>query len=181
MSTVDTLSQDLGKLNQINTANKEFLDKLSAEVKKATDDSLNAKTALDKEIGNRVGLEQQVSELNEQMQTLAASKGDLEKQVRELTFWLNKYEVKYGKDVASKGAPGVVNAVRGQLVSISVGSADGVAVGDNYNIRRGASYVGRIRITTVDKNLSVGMFDAQNPGSGAPPQAGDSAYPGEGD
>jgi hypothetical protein len=178
-SSVETFSKELQTANQLNTSNQEFLKRLADDSKKATDEMLNAKSTLDKEIGNRVGLEQQVTELSEQVTTLAAEKGDIERKARELEFWLNKYRERHGDIVeVSEGAPGVVMAVRGPLVSISVGSADKVRVGDYYNLSRGAAYVGRIKITSVDKNLSVGQFDVNNPGSGAPAQPGDKASPG---
>ncbi|MHC5053006.1 MAG: hypothetical protein ACYTGK_20665 [Planctomycetota bacterium] len=41
-----------------------------------------------------------------------------------------------------------------------------------------APYVGQVVIEKVEKNLSVGTFDSQFPGPGAPPQKGDVAYPG---
>jgi hypothetical protein len=176
-SSVDSFSKELATQNELNKSNQTFLDKLAAETKSATDQMLNAKAQLDKEIGNRVGLEQQVAELNEQMTTLAASKGDVERALREANFWLDKYRTKFGPMDGSEGSAGVVNAVKGNLVSISVGSADKVRVGDWYQLSRGGAYVGRIKITTVDRNLSVGMFDTGNPGSGAPPQPGDKANP----
>ncbi len=177
-SSVETFSKELQTANQLNTSNQEFLKRLADDGKKATDEMLNAKSTLEKEVANRVGLEQQVTELNEQVTTLAAEKGDVERKARELEFWLTKYREKYGSMDVSEGAPGVVMAVRGPLVSISVGSADKVRVGDIYHLSRGASYVGSIKITSVDKNLSVGQFDVNNPGSGAPPQTGDKAAPG---
>jgi multidrug efflux pump subunit AcrA (membrane-fusion protein) len=177
-SSVESFAKDLGTQNQLNAAQQEFLKRLSDEKNTATEQMLNAKANLDKEIGNRVGLEQQVSELNDQVQTLAAEKGDVERQLREANFYLDKYRVKYGPMGPVDGAAGVVMAVKGPLVSISVGSADKVRPGHYYDLSRGASYVGRIKITSVDKNLSVGEFDVNNPGSGAPPQAGDKATPG---
>jgi uncharacterized coiled-coil DUF342 family protein len=180
-SSVENFGKELATANDLNKSNKEFLDKLSAEAKSATEAMLNATTKLDKEVENRVGLEQQVTELTEQVTTVSAEKGDCEAKLRDVNFWLGKYREKYGPLDDSKGAAGVVNAVKGNLVSISVGSAAGVRLGDNYNISRGSSYVGRIRITTVDKTLSVGIFDDQHPGSGAPPMPGDKATPGTGD
>lgn len=78
----------------------------------------------------------------------------------------------------TSGAGPVVNAVRGTLVGISVGSADGVKLGDIYTLSRGTQFVGRIVITTVDKNQSVGEFDPRLPSPGAPPLIGDKATPG---
>jgi len=177
-SSVDSFSKELQTANQLNSANQEFLKRLADDGKRANDEMLNAKATLDKEIGNRVGLEQQVTELNDQVTTLSAEKGDLDKQLREAMFWLDKYRVKYGSmSGGGEGAAGVVNAVRGSLVGISVGSADKVRVGDVYSISRGGAYVGQVTITTVDKNQSVGTFDERYPGSGAPPQTGDKASP----
>jgi uncharacterized coiled-coil DUF342 family protein len=177
-SSVENFGKELATANDLNKSNKEFLDKLSAEAKSATEAMLNATTKLDKEVENRVGLEQQVTELTEQVTTVSAEKGDCEAKLRDVNFWLGKYREKYGPLDDSKGAAGVVNAVKGNLVSISVGSADKVRPGDYYDLSRGGAYVGRIKITTVDKNLSVGQFDVMNPGSGAPPQPGDKATPG---
>lgn len=176
-SSVESFAKDLGTQNQLNAANQEFLKRLSDEKNTATEQMLNAKTEKDKEVANRVGLEQQVSELTDQVTTLSAEKGDVDRQLREANFWLGKYRVKFGDIKGAEGASGVVNAVKGPLVSISVGSADKVRVGDWYAVSRGSSYVGRIQIVQVDKNLSVGQFDTMNPGSGAPPQPGDKATP----
>jgi predicted nucleic acid-binding Zn-ribbon protein len=177
-AAVDSFSKELQAANQMNKSNQEFLQRLADDAKKATNDMLNAKSTLDKEIGNRVSLEQQVTELSDQVQTLAAEKGDVETRLRETDFWLTKYRERFGDiGMQSAGAPGQVMAVRGPLVSISVGSADKVKIGDWYAISRGPNYVGRIKITSVDKNLSVGQFDENNPGSGAPPQPGDRAAP----
>jgi hypothetical protein len=70
---------------------------------------------------------------------------------------------------------GRVTSVRGDLVVISVGSADGVSVGDTFHLRRGAEFVGRVRIEKVEVELSVGAFDSRFPGVGAPPRKGDIA------
>jgi hypothetical protein len=177
-TTVSSLTAELTKANEINSANKEFLDKLSADAAKANEEKVNAVGAFEKEVANRVALEQQVAELTEERDTLAAAKGDVDRALREANFQLDLFRKQYG-DIAgvSKGAAGVVNAVRGNLVSISVGSADGVRVGDSYDLSRGDKYVGKIRIQTVDKNLAVGLFDEQFVGSGAPPQRGDKAAP----
>jgi hypothetical protein len=80
--------------------------------------------------------------------------------------------------VPHEGAPGVVHSVGPKGVRISVGWADKVKIGDVYSLSRGGQYVGRIVITSLDENESVGAFDMTFKGSGAPPQAGDKATPG---
>lgn len=177
-SSNESFARNLGELKDLVAANQAFLDKQATETKTATEQMLNAKAQWEKEVANRVGLEQQVSELNEQMTTVSAAKGDLERALKQKEFYLGIYERRYGKLSPNEGAPGVVNGVRGPLVGISVGSADKVKVGDVYSLSRGAQYVGRIIISTVDKNQSVGEFDEMFPGSGAPPQVGDKATPG---
>ena len=178
-ATAETLAREVEQANKINQNNKTWLEKLAADSKTATEEMLNAKTAHREEIANRVRLETTVGNQNETIADLSAVKGDLEKQVRQLNFWLSEYRRRHG-DITnmSKGSEGRINSVRDDLVVISVGSADGVQVGDVYHIRRGATYVGQVTIEKVEKNLSVGSFDSTFPGPGAPPQKGDVAYPG---
>jgi hypothetical protein len=178
-ATAETLAQEVKQANEINKNNRTWLEKQSNDTKAATEQMLNAKTQLREEVANRVQLETTVGRQNEAITTLQAVKGDLEKQIRELNFFLGEYKKRHG-DIGfqSKGSEGRITSVRDDLVVISVGSADGVAVGDVYHIRRGATYVGQVVIEKVEKNLSVGTFDSQFPGPGAPPQKGDVAYPG---
>lgn len=178
-ASVETLAKEVEQGNTINQNNKKWLEDLSAANKRATEEMLNAKTQLREEIANRVRLETTVANQNQTITDLSASKGDLERQLRQVNFWLSEYRKRYGDMTnVSKGAEGRINSVRGDLVVISVGSSDGVQVGDVYHIRRGATYVGQVVIDKVEKNLSVGTFDSQFPGPGAPPQRGDVAYPG---
>lgn len=95
----------------------------------------------------------------------------------------------------TSGLEARVNAVKGDLVSISAGAKYKVRVGDHFNLFRQwswtsetqpesfaqcttARYVGRIRITQVDDDPSAGVFDTEDPGGAAPPQVGDRATPG---
>ncbi|MHC4137713.1 MAG: hypothetical protein ACYTDU_05635 [Planctomycetota bacterium] len=178
-ATVETQAEEIRQANAINKNNKDWLEKLAADTKKATEQMLNAETKFREEVANRVRLETTVSQQNDTVAELSAEKGDLEKQTRQLNFWLSEYRRRHG-DITniSKGSEGRINSVRDDLVVISVGSADGVQVGDVYHIRRGATYVGQVTIDKVEKNLSVGTFDSQFPGPGSPPQKGDVAYPG---
>jgi uncharacterized phage infection (PIP) family protein YhgE len=177
-STVETLTQELRKANEINDKSQKWLESLGAETKKATQDALNWQKQLEEERSNRGALEQQIEQLSEQTAELAAKLGDSERSLREKEFYLQQYRDRTGTDlVGGKGAKGVVNAVRGTLVSISVGSTDGVRIGDIYHIRRGGTYVGQIQIKRVEKNQAVGQFDTQFTGPGAPPQNNDVAEP----
>ena len=149
------------------------------DYKAAAQEVLNSKKGLEDEITNRVRLGQQVSLLNDQVQELSANKGDLERALREANFWVGEYRKRYG-DLGGTGGgvEGRVQNVRDNLVVISVGSKDGVRVGDTYHLRRGATHVGQIRIDKVEANMAVGVFDNAFAGDGAPPQTGDVAYAG---
>jgi len=182
-TSVEAFSQQLEGLRKVNQNFQATLQKMGEESRQATTDKLDAVKKLEEEVANRVRLEQEVARQGEAIQTLAAEKGDLSTQLREANFWLNKYREKFGDITGgSEGAEGKVLEVKtgefGVLVGISVGTADKVKVGDVYHIRRGTQYVGRITIDKVYKNQAVGVFDSQFAGSGAPPQRGDWAYPG---
>lgn len=75
--------------------------------------------------------------------------------------------------------PTTVSAAAGNIVILAIGSDEGVRAGDLFHISRGGAYVGRLKITTVDRTVAAGLIDAENTGGGAPPQAGDKAVPGE--
>jgi predicted RNase H-like nuclease (RuvC/YqgF family) len=182
-----TLAQKLGAAAEANASElanlRKILEEKNAEVdamRKRSDEAnknyLDNDKKLQDEIANRVRAEGQISQQNDQIASLSAEKGDLEKKMRDLEFWIGVYREKFGPIEGGKGAPGVVLAVKNNLVSISVGSQDGVKMGDEYHLRRGGAYVGRIIIKSVMKNSAVGEFDESFTGSGAPPQVNDSAY-----
>ena len=79
-------------------------------------------------------------------------------------------------DPPARSIAGRVASVEDSQVTVSVGDADGVRVGDIFHLRRGAMYVGRVTIQDVAKDASVGEFDAEFPGRVGPPRAGDLAY-----
>jgi hypothetical protein len=79
-------------------------------------------------------------------------------------------------DPPARSIAGRVTGVEDSQVTVSVGDADGVRVGDIFHLRRGAMYVGRVTIQDVAKDESVGEFDAEFPGRVGPPRAGDLAY-----
>lgn len=149
------------------------------EAAQATKDKLNFQTRFEEETRARAQCEQTISDLQEQINELAAMRGDLEKKNADLEFWVAEARKRIPDlGTPSKGPPGVVNAVKGNLVTISVGSEDGVRRGDTYHIRRGGTYVGQIKITSVQKHLAVGEFDTQFPGPGGAPEVNDTAYTG---
>lgn len=178
-ATIQNLTDQNKALTETNKTFTDTISNFSSEAKTATTDKLNIQTKWQQEVNNRVNLEKQVKNAAEENQALAAKLGDCEKELRNCKFWLDKYRERFGDITGrAKGQPGVVKQVRGNIVSISVGSGDGVRVGDVYQIRRGGTYVGQIKITNVYKDLAVGTFDDEYKGQGAPPMAGDAAEPG---
>jgi len=175
--SVTKATEKLAELTNVIQQEKDYRDQLSRQMQEAVDSKVAFEKRLEAETQNRARLEVAVSDLNAQVQGLTAQLGDAQKKARDLEFMLNKYRETYGDMVnAGKGAEGKVLEVKGNIVVISVGSDDGVANGDTYQIRRGSSYVGELRITRVQKDLAVGLFDTQYTGSGGMPQVGDVAY-----
>jgi len=172
----DTNSKELSGLREMLQTKQNEVATMQKRADDASKSYLDCNKKLEDEIANRVSLETRLSQLNEQVSALSGERGDLEKKVRDLEFWLGVYREKFGDIQPNEGATGVVLAVKGNLVSISVGSADGVKIGVDYHLRRGSQYVGRMRIKSVMKNQSVGEFDEEFAGSGAPPQVNDTAY-----
>ncbi len=68
---------------------------------------------------------------------------------------------------------GQVEFVDGNLVTLSVGSADRVGKGAIFVLSRGAQYVGDVEITDVEPNLASGRLIRSAPG--VSPKKGDSA------
>jgi uncharacterized phage infection (PIP) family protein YhgE len=174
---VTKATEKLAELTNVIQQDKDYRDQLSRQMQEAVDSKIAFEQRLQAETQNRARLEVAVADLSEQVQGLTAQLGDAQKKVRDTEFLLNKFRETYGEMVnTSKGAEGKVLEVKGNIVVISVGSDDGVANGDTYQIRRGSSYVGELRITRVQKDLAVGLFDTQYTGSGGMPQVGDVAY-----
>ena len=100
--------------------------------------------------------------------------------VRERGVTPRKRDYVYGRQV--KGDRGVrvrrrsdgrVLTVKGTLVMISIGANDGVRVGDEYRLSRNQTYIGKLRITKVEKRRSRGrLADVK----GALPRKSDRVY-----
>lgn len=66
---------------------------------------------------------------------------------------------------------GIVSNVKNDLVSLSVGKADGVKPGMKFHIVRGVSFICDVTVTDVDTNKCVGVIGLKN----SVPKIGDSA------
>ena len=65
----------------------------------------------------------------------------------------------------------------GMFVAISVGSKDGIRVGDEYHLSRAGDYVGRITLIRISKGSAYGKIDERWAGKAFPPQKNDGAWP----
>ena len=72
-------------------------------------------------------------------------------------------------NVAARAIRGHVTDVGGKVVTVSVGSADGVKMGMVFVIHRGDQYVGDLTVTMVDPNQCAGRISL----SALPTQVGD--------
>lgn len=179
VTTVETYASTIERLTKVVEQEKEARERFSQEAAAAVKDKLDMMKKWEDEVANRQRLEVSVARATEQVDELTGQKGDLENQVRALQFWIDearKTNPELGRDGAA-GKPGVVNSVKDEFIGISVGKEDGVRVGDVYHVRRGSSYVGRIRIVKVAKGTSVGQFESEFAGSGKAPENGDQVYP----
>jgi hypothetical protein len=110
--------------------------------------------------------------LREENTKLRAEADQLRAEVKKLRGELDRMR----GDPPARSIAGRVKSVEGNRVTISVGAAEGVRVGDIFHLRRGAIYVGRMTIVDVAKNESLAEFDAAYPGRIGPPRPGDLAY-----
>jgi hypothetical protein len=101
---------------------------------------------------------------------------DLRKELKAAKYWLDEFRTSclFPLPMPNSRA-GKVLEVQDSQVRISIGSADGVRVGDTFQLRRGAKYVGQMFVTKISKNTSIGEFDSGFVGPGAPPRPGDVA------
>ena len=173
---------ELGALRKLLEAQQATVAAARSEANDANGKFQDAFKSLEEETRNRAELEGRVQELDDSTRTLQAQGQDLQKQVRQLQFWIQQAKKDgYKGGIRERGSNGQVLEIRdvaggGMIVIISVGSDDGVAVGDEYRISRGSSFVGFAKITRVYKDKAVGEFDTKFKGPGAPPQQNDRAY-----
>ena len=127
-------------------------------------------------------LTQTVGMQAEENTSLAADKAGLAKALNHEKFMTSAYADKYGQIGAVRKLPdGLVMSVKqtpgvGWFVAISVGSKDGLRVGDEFHLSRGGKYVGRINIIRVSKASAYGRADEKWIGTAWPPSQGDKAW-----
>jgi hypothetical protein len=102
----------------------------------------------------------------------------LEAQIRDKEFWLDHYQgVPKWQEAKAEGVVIRVYEIAGWTrVTISVGRAARVDVGDKYHLSRGEGYVGRITIMSMTRDWSDGWLDSRWVGTVATPRVGDQAW-----
>ncbi len=175
-SANEKFSEQLNTLAATADKRQAQLEKLSGDAAKADQQYMDAKNQLQTRIAEVQRLADELAKTMGERDAVITDGQNLVKRMRDLEFEVKAYRTKYGSlTPGSNAAEGLVLQVKGSLVLISVGSNDGVRIGDDLHVARGEKYVGTIRITKVEKDASVGRTtDVQ--GSGFPPAANDRVY-----
>lgn len=176
-SGVEAMNHGLFAQFQMAKAEVDELRKQRGELERRT---------IDRERRN-IDLNDRVNELTEQVDVLLEQKRHFEQQIHILRqesyrmaggSAMNTFEEPEGRalprvealtPVAARAIRGHVLEIIGNLLTVSVGSADGVKKDMIFVIHRADQYVGDLKITVVDPNQSAGRITL----SAAAPQVGD--------
>ena len=175
-SANEKFSEQLNTLAATADKRQAQLEKLSGDAAKADQQYMDAKNQLQTRIAEVQRLADELAKTMGERDAVITEGQNLVARTRDLEFEVKAYRIKYGSlTPGSNAAEGLVLQVKGSLVLISVGSNDGVRIGDDLHVARGEKYVGTIRITKVEKDASVGRTTDVK-GSGFPPAANDRVY-----
>ncbi len=175
-SGYEKLSEQLNTLAATADKRQAQLEKLSGDAAKADQQYMDAKNQLQTRIAEVQRLADELAKTMGERDAVITDGQNLVKRMRDLEFEVKAFRTKFGSlTPGSNAAEGLVLQVKGSLVLISVGSNDGVRIGDDLHVARGEKYVGTIRITKVEKDASVGRTTDVK-GSGFPPAANDRVY-----
>jgi uncharacterized protein (DUF3084 family) len=110
--------------------------------------------------------EQEIRLLKEQNYSLSERVEQLRTKVQSASTGADQTPAVSGAKAVTESAAsaivGEVTSVRDKLASISIGSAQGVKAGMEFIIYRGSQYLGKVRITKVQPELSAGdLFQVQ--------------------
>ncbi len=117
-----------------------------------------------------------LNSLKAENRRLLEQKASLEKQVEEAQAKaedavtpVKQKAAPASESVSTGDVTGLVSEVSENLVSISIGSSDGVEEGMKFHITRGTSFICDIVVTDVDTDVAAGVIELKN----AQPQTGD--------
>ena len=112
--------------------------------------------------------EQQINILKKENEKLSLRSGERPMQLEDASgTGLRGVEAIASQDLGA--IKGSISAVSGNLVTLTVGAADGVKENMVFVINRGDQYVGEVRVNTVEPNRSAGRIASLN----GQPQVGD--------
>ena len=114
----------------------------------------------------------EVEQLKSQVKNLREAKFTLEKRIEALSGGKAPEPVETITQVYSQAKPaanitvsaplkGVITEVGPRLVSISIGSADGVTVGTVFHVIRGQEFICNVKITNTDVDKAAGIIELE--------------------
>ncbi|MFQ5843893.1 MAG: hypothetical protein ACE5JG_02790 [Planctomycetota bacterium] len=171
-SAYDKLSEQFKTLVATEEKRQSMIDKLTGDRDSSQRKYMDAMKQLETVIAERQRLEDELGKCMEERDALTSRGQDQAEKIRNLDFELTAYRTRFGPIAPGPQGP---DGVKLPLVVLSIGSNDGVKIGDEYHISRGEKYVGQVRVTRVEKNAAVAQITDVK-GSGYPPQANDKAY-----
>lgn len=183
MTTNQNLSSELGAMRKVLEGLQGTLSQMMTRLQEQSENAATWQQKYQEASANAARLEQELALATSENGSLQAGVSTKDAKINELQFWLDAYRRKFGKiDDIRNLPPGRVLQVKqgdgglGIFVAISVGSKDGVRVGDVYQLSRGNQYVGSIKIIRVDRDSAYGRADAKYHGDAWPPQSQDRAW-----
>ncbi|MSR28104.1 MAG: hypothetical protein EXS03_00820 [Phycisphaerales bacterium] len=173
------LEQTLSVMTETDRAKTDLTKTLSEEL------DTQRTLALDCE-KTRIDVEQRMGKSESDLRVAQEALGDLKEQVSALSSAQTKsdqivrdYTAKFGVEAAGPAGGEAATAVADRSIvarvidvkrtgdstyaEIDAGSRDGVRVGWTLTIGDGSRFIGRLRITSVDMNKSVGLVELEDP------------------
>lgn len=130
-------------------------------------DSIKDRQFLNETVAKLLAKTVQLQNLGAQRKRLIEEKDSLEKQLEDVAIdtEIDTVTPLPGKaqpataSTASGSIKGLIKEVKESLVTISVGSADGVKKNMTFHVTRGSEFICDINITNVDTNKSAGVLE----------------------
>ncbi|MBQ9874012.1 MAG: hypothetical protein IJM30_06080 [Thermoguttaceae bacterium] len=156
----EKLEQDLDRANQTVTANTEYIRDIHAKYDVTSDE-------LKKAQGLRASYLRDLAETMEKLHDLSTKYGDLQSEQEELTGAydealevLNQHGLSANpgdySELPKVPVAGTISTVTNDgLVSISIGSDDGLREHNRLDVKRDDSYLGKIEVVVVEPNRAV--------------------------
>lgn len=183
-----SLEQTIAVTTDVDRAKTELTKTLSEELD-------NQRTMLTDCERIRINIEQKLGKTDSDLRVAQEALGDLKEQIAALTNEkvksdqvVQSFTAKFGPAETDFGSSAEVVQIADRNVSaliinvrrtdnqvyaeIDVGSRDGVKVGWTMTIGDGSRFIGKLRITSVDVNTSVGTVELEDVSSRGPVRAG---------